>query len=83
LLLIHGFPETKRIWWRNIEPLASAGFEVIAVDLRGFGESDAAADGFADVAAFSADLHALVHDVLGHDTCVAAAGDLGATWAAS
>ena len=22
LLLVHGWPETKRIWWRNIEPLA-------------------------------------------------------------
>ena len=35
LLLIHGYPETKRIWWRNIEPLAAAGFEVIVADLRG------------------------------------------------
>jgi pimeloyl-ACP methyl ester carboxylesterase len=26
LLLLHGWPETKRIWWRNIEPLAAAGF---------------------------------------------------------
>ena len=32
LLLIHGFPETKRIWWRVIEPLAVAGFDVIAPD---------------------------------------------------
>ena len=40
LLLIHGYPETKRIWWRNIEPLVAAGFEVIAPDLRGFGDSD-------------------------------------------
>ena len=22
LLLVHGWPETKRIWWRNIAPLA-------------------------------------------------------------
>ena len=39
LLLLHGWPETKRIWWRNIAPLAEAGFEVIAPDLRGFGDS--------------------------------------------
>ena len=39
LLLVHGWPETKRIWWRNIAPLAAAGFEVIVPDLRGFGES--------------------------------------------
>ena len=25
LLLIHGYPETKRIWWRNVLPLARAG----------------------------------------------------------
>ena len=77
LLLVHGWPETRRIWWRNIEPLVAAGFEVIAPDLRGFGDSDIAADGFYDVAAFSIDMYALVHEVLGHDHCFAAAGDAG------
>ncbi|HEX6312088.1 MAG TPA: alpha/beta hydrolase [Acidimicrobiia bacterium] len=77
LLLIHGYPETKRIWWRNIAPLAAAGFEVIVPDLRGYGDSDLAADGFYDVAAFSLDLHALVHDVLGHERCAVAGGDVG------
>lgn len=77
LLLLHGFPETKRIWWRNVEPLAAAGFEVIVPDLRGFGDSGAAPDAFYDVAAYSRDVHALVHEVLGHTTCVAAGGDLG------
>ena len=24
LLLVHGYPETKRIWWRNVKPLADA-----------------------------------------------------------
>ena len=77
LLLVHGWPETKRIWWRNIEPLAAAGFEVIVPDLRGFGDSELAPDGFYDLAAHARDCHALVHDVLGHATCVAAGGDLG------
>src|SRR5262249_21817851 len=77
LLLVHGWPETKRIWGRNVEPLAAAGFEVIVPDLRGFGDSDLAPDGFYDPAAHARDLHALVHDVLGHPSCVAAAGDLG------
>jgi len=77
ILLVHGYPETKRIWWRNIAPLAAAGFEVIAPDLRGFGDSDLAADGYYDVSAYSMDMHALVHDVLGHDRCVVVAGDLG------
>jgi pimeloyl-ACP methyl ester carboxylesterase len=77
LLLVHGWPETKRIWWRNVGPLAAAGFEVIVPDLRGFGDSSLAADGFYDLAAHARDLHALVHDVLGHDRCAAAGGDLG------
>jgi pimeloyl-ACP methyl ester carboxylesterase len=77
LLLVHGWPETKRIWWRNIEPLARAGFEVIAPDLRGFGDSGLAPDGFYDLAASARDMHALVRDVLGHERCAAAGGDLG------
>jgi len=77
LLLVHGWPETKRIWWRVIEPLAAAGFEVIAPDLRNFGESDVAPDGFGDVASSSRDLHALVHDHLGHEHAVVVGGDFG------
>jgi pimeloyl-ACP methyl ester carboxylesterase len=77
LLLVHGWPETKRIWWRNVGPLADAGFEVIVPDLRGFGDSGLAPDGFYDLAAHARDLHALVLDVLGHERCVAAGGDLG------
>jgi pimeloyl-ACP methyl ester carboxylesterase len=77
ILLIHGYPETRRIWWRNIGPLAEAGFEVIAPDLRGFGDSDLAPDGFYDVTAYSLDLYALVHGVLGHEHCAVVGGDLG------
>lgn len=77
LLLVHGWPETKRIWWRNVEPLAAAGFDVIAPDLRGFGDSDLAPDGFYDPAAHARDLHALVTDALGLSECSAAGGDLG------
>jgi len=77
LLLIHGWPETKRIWYRNIAPLARAGFEVVVPDLRGFGDSDLAPDGFYDLAAHSRDLYALMHDVLGHARVQIAGGDLG------
>jgi len=77
LLLVHGWPETMRIWWRNVEPLAAAGFEVIAPDLRGFGLSGLAPDGHYDMAASARDLHALVHDLLGHERCAAAGGDYG------
>src|SRR3954471_5987295 len=77
LLLVHGWPETKRIWIRNLEPLAAAGFEVIVPDLRGFGDSGLAPDGFYDLAAHARDLYALVHDGLGHERCAASGGDLG------
>jgi pimeloyl-ACP methyl ester carboxylesterase len=76
LLLIHGWPETMRIWWRNIAPLADAGFRVIAPDLRGFGASDVAAGGFHDVPSHSRDLAALL-DHLGIEHTVLVGGDLG------
>ena len=77
LLLLHGWPETRRIWRRNVEPLADAGFEVIAPDLRGFGDSPLASDDRYDVAAHSADLRTLVSDELGHERIAVCAGDLG------
>ena len=77
LLLIHGYPETKRIWWRNIEPLAAAGYEVVVPDLRGYGDSDLAPDDVYDLASYSRDLHALMTDVLGHPTFGVVAGDVG------
>jgi len=77
LLLVHGWPETKRIWWRNVRPLAEAGFEVIVPDLRGFGDSGLAPDGFYDLAVHAHDLQRLIVAVLGHSRCAAAGGDLG------
>ncbi len=76
LLLVHGWPETSRIWWRNIGPLADAGFEVIVPDLRGFGCSDVGPDAKHDVPSHSRDLHALLIE-LGHTQVVVAGGDLG------
>ena len=76
LLLVHGWPETKRIWWRNVAPLAAAGFRVLAPDLRGFGESDVAPDDFADTPSHSRDLLALC-DSLGVGRVVLVGGDLG------
>ena len=82
LLCVHGWPESKRVFWKVIQPLADAGFDVIVPDLRGFGDSapalaDAADGGFHDVAAHANDLHALVHDELGLDRVVVLGGDLG------
>lgn len=41
LLLLHGWPEMAYSWANMIKPLARAGYRVIAMDLRGFGHSDA------------------------------------------
>jgi pimeloyl-ACP methyl ester carboxylesterase len=77
LVLLHGYPETKRIWWRNIAPLAAAGFEVIVPDFRGYGDSDLSKNDEYDLVIYSRDVYALVHDVLGHQRCAVVAGDVG------
>ena len=77
LLLVHGYPETKRIWWRNVRPLAEAGYEVIVPDLRGYGDSDLSEKDEYDLVLYSRDLHTLVHDVLGHERCGLVGGDVG------
>ena len=41
VLLLHGFPDSARLWRNQIPALSAAGYRVIAPDLRGFGESDA------------------------------------------
>ncbi len=46
VLLIHGFPLCRQMWRPQIEVIASAGYRVIAPDLRGFGESEAPEEGY-------------------------------------
>jgi len=41
ILLVHGWPELAYSWSRQMPVLAAAGYRVLAVDLRGFGDSDA------------------------------------------
>lgn len=77
LVLVHGYPETKRVWWRNILPLVEAGFEVIVPDLRGYGDSDLSEKDEYDIVLYSKDLFALVHDILGHKKFGLIAGDVG------
>jgi pimeloyl-ACP methyl ester carboxylesterase len=40
VLLLHGFPQSSRLWKGYLEPLAAKGFHVIAPDMRGYGHSD-------------------------------------------
>ena len=74
IILLHGWPESKRIWWKVIQPLADAGFDVVAPDLRGFGESDPGP--FGDTVAAAIDVAALAA-ALGFSTFALAAGDFG------
>lgn len=58
VLLVHGFPES---WWafRRLMPLLSGVCRVVAVDLRGFGDSAVAGDDF-NAAVAAEDLHRLI-----------------------
>lgn len=40
VLLLHGFPDSARLWRHQIPTLTDAGFRVVAPDQRGYGESD-------------------------------------------
>lgn len=58
ILLVHGFPET---WWtfHELIPLLAEDHRVVAVDLRGFGDSSTADDDH-DSATAAQDLHGLI-----------------------
>lgn len=40
VILLHGFPDRWQLWRHQLQALVQAGHQVIAPDLRGFGESD-------------------------------------------
>jgi pimeloyl-ACP methyl ester carboxylesterase len=44
VLLLHGFPEFWWAWRKQSSDLAEAGFRVVMVDMRGYGQSGAPAD---------------------------------------
>ena len=79
VMLLHGFPEFWYGWRRQIEPLASAGFRVVAPDLRGYNLSSRPAD----VAAYEAgplvaDISGLIHE-RGADSALLVGHDWGGT----
>ena len=57
VLLLHGIPFDRSFWKAQIQPLALAGYRVIAPDLRGFGQSMASPGDYS--------LDALRDDVIG------------------
>jgi pimeloyl-ACP methyl ester carboxylesterase len=85
VVLLHGFPDSGRLWRHQVPALAGAGFQVIVPDLRGYGRSDKpeAVEAYslahlaADVMAVLADLRITRAHVVGHDWGAALAWLLG------
>jgi pimeloyl-ACP methyl ester carboxylesterase len=75
VILLHGFPDTGRLWRHQVPALSEAGFKVIVPDLRGYGGSDKPdeVDAYrmhhlvADVVAVLDDAGAPRAHVVGHD----------------
>ena len=78
VVLSHGFPELAHSWRHQMQPLAAAGFHVIAPDQRGYGHSSApsAIDAYG-TDHLTADLFALL-DHYGKDDAVFVGHDWGA-----
>jgi pimeloyl-ACP methyl ester carboxylesterase len=78
VLLLHGWPDSARLWRHQVPALTQAGFRVITPDLRGFGRSDRPED----VAAYRlrnsvADVSGVL-DVLGIESAHVVGHDWGA-----
>ena len=75
VVLLHGFPDSGRLWRHQVPALAGAGFQVIVPDLRGYRRSGkpAAIEAYSlpllagDVLAILADLEITRAHVVGHD----------------
>ncbi len=60
VLLLHGGGQTRGAWTTSARSMADAGFDVVALDLRGHGDSDWAPDGRYSLDAFADDLRAVI-----------------------
>ena len=83
IVLLHGFPDFWYGWRHQIEPLATAGFRVVAPDMRGYNLSSRP-DGVAayDSDPLSADIRGLIQE-RGAQSALLAGHDWGGTvaWA--
>lgn len=76
MLMLHGFPE---FWysWRHQIPEFAQNYQVVALDLRGYNESDKPEEKSAYVMAeFIKDIEAVIKE-LGYESCVLVAHDWG------
>ncbi|WP_181781478.1 alpha/beta fold hydrolase, partial [Pseudonocardia pini] len=62
-LLLHGGGQTRHSWFRTAQALAGQGWESIALDARGHGDSDWAPDGDYGTDALDADLVAVIEQL--------------------
>ena len=60
VLLLHGGGQTRHAWEATANALAERGFNAVAIDLRGHGESDWSPDGVYRGEAFLADLNTVI-----------------------
>ena len=65
VLFFHGGGQSRRSWRGPARRLGAAGYRAIAVDLRGHGESDWAADGDYLLDAYARDVEALIDQLDG------------------
>ncbi len=78
VLLVHGYPDTHHVWRKQIPALVVAGYQVIAPDMRGCGDTEISpATANYRVRNLVADLVALL-DTLGIDKVRLVAHDWGA-----
>ncbi len=75
VLLIPGWPQTWYTWRHVMQALAAAGFQAIAVDPPGIGDSDKPAGGY-DTGSVGAALHAMMAQ-LGHERYQLVGHDIG------
>src|SRR5262245_2428368 len=75
VVLLHGFPDTGRLWRHQVPALAGAGLQVIVPDLRGYGRSSKpdAVEAYSlpllagDVLAILSELNIAKAHMVGHD----------------
>ena len=78
VILVHGWPELWYSWRHQIEPIAQAGYRVVAPDLRGYGGSDKPHNVEAyDMVSMMADVIGII-DGFGERTAILVGHDWGA-----
>jgi pimeloyl-ACP methyl ester carboxylesterase len=82
IILIHGYPQTWYSFRNVMQPLADLGYNVIAVDYRGAGDSNHPAGGY-DKMTMAKDIHTLYHDKLQIDKAIVFGTDIGSMVAVS